>query len=109
MNRNVRLTTFPTDPNWVQGYVREKKFYAKLFDEPSCYGIEEGRVSKLYIVGKASYDWNGFFEQISSEYEDYNFFSCSEAWYEYENEPYICKFKGENGDIIIGWKGVHDK
>lgn len=53
--------------------------------------------------------WSGFFEQISSEYEDYNFFSCSEAWYECENEPYICKFKGDNGDIIIGWKGVHDK
>ena len=56
MNRNIRLTTFPTDTNWVQGYVREKKFYAKLFDDPSCYGIEEGRVSKLYIEGKASYD-----------------------------------------------------
>lgn len=51
--------------------------------------------------------WDGFFEHFNKEYEDYNFYSCSQWWY--EDKKYICKFRGGSGDLIVGWKGVHDK
>ncbi|MFP7445197.1 hypothetical protein SFC50_16030 [Bacillus infantis] len=50
--------------------------------------------------------WDGFFDHFNEEYEDRNFFQCSEYWY--DDKSYICKFKGGRGDLVIGWKGVHD-
>lgn len=53
--------------------------------------------------------WEGFFNYMNQQYEQYNFYSCSQEWYEEDEDPFICKFRGGNGDVIIGWKGVHDK
>lgn len=56
MKRKIELTNFTENSNWVQGIVDEYKFSAKLYDEPSIFGINEGRISKLYIEGNANYD-----------------------------------------------------
>ena len=36
---------------WVRGVYGAIKFTAKVFDIPSVFGINEGRVSKLFISG----------------------------------------------------------
>jgi hypothetical protein len=46
-----------------------------------------------------------FVAELEKEYS-YRFFSCSEAWL--MDPKFICKLKGARGDLIIGWKGVHD-
>lgn len=43
------LTDFPFDSNWVKGTVGDYTFEAKLFDNGSTYGINNGRISKLSI------------------------------------------------------------
>lgn len=45
----AEFTKFNTESNWVDGVVGKYKFQAKLFDEGSSYGINDGRVSKLSI------------------------------------------------------------
>lgn len=45
----AELLSFPFDSNWVSGKVGEYTFEAKLFDTPSCHGINKGRISKLSI------------------------------------------------------------
>jgi hypothetical protein len=49
--------------------------------------------------------WDVFLDHMGEE-EETSFFSCSTAWY--EEEKYICKFKGAKRDMIVGWKGIHD-
>jgi len=48
----AEFTKFSKKDNWVKGIVGDYKFEAKLFDEPSMYGINDGRVSKLSITDK---------------------------------------------------------
>lgn len=43
------FTDFTASSHWVKGQVAEFHFNAKLFDEPSEWGINDGRVSKLSI------------------------------------------------------------
>jgi hypothetical protein len=43
------FTNFGFDSNWVSGTVGGYTFEAKLFDDPSPFGIAKGRVSKLAI------------------------------------------------------------
>ena len=43
------FTFFPHDENWVRGICGAYTFCALLFDEPSRFGINGGRVSKLEI------------------------------------------------------------
>jgi hypothetical protein len=49
----AKFTKFEKDTNWCDGIVGdgeiEYKFQAKLFDNVSTYGINNGRVSKLSI------------------------------------------------------------
>lgn len=51
--------------------------------------------------------WDEFFNHISDQYDDYNLYSCSQDWL--DDKSYTCKFKGADGDVLIGWEGVHDK
>lgn len=46
------FTEFVKGNNWVKGEIGDYTFSAKLFDEGSVYGINEGRVSKLSICKK---------------------------------------------------------
>lgn len=43
------FTKFEKGQNWVHGKVDKYDFEAKLFDEGSTFGINNGRVSKLSI------------------------------------------------------------
>lgn len=38
-----------TKEGWTIGTIGKASFEAKVYDEGSCYGINEGRVSKLFI------------------------------------------------------------
>lgn len=51
--------------------------------------------------------FEGFTEMLDNEF-GYEFFGCSTYWYDANDSKYICKLKGRKGDIIIGWKGIHD-
>jgi len=46
-------------PNGKGGYT-SVKYYAKVYDEPSEFGIEEGRISKLSLTqnGKIVYNYD---------------------------------------------------
>lgn len=52
---NIEITS--TDGgNWVQGTIGGVPFQAKVFVEPSIYGIHKGNVSKLWIKDIVNYD-----------------------------------------------------
>jgi len=42
--------------NWHNGTINGVRFNAKVYDEPSEFGIDNGNVSKLWIEGIANYD-----------------------------------------------------
>ena len=48
----AKFTEFNNKDAWVEGKVGCYEFSAKLFDEGSEFGINEGRVSKLTISNK---------------------------------------------------------
>lgn len=49
--------------------------------------------------------WNGFLNHFKELYPQMALYSCSQYWY--EDDKYICKFRGLKGDLIIGWERVH--
>ena len=49
MEFNLDLGSFRDTTNWISGTIGECKFEAKHFDVGSCYGINDGRVSKLWV------------------------------------------------------------
>lgn len=53
--------------------------------------------------------WEGFVQRFNKEYEkqDYRFYACGKSWY--DDPEYICKLRGQYGDLLIGWFGVHDQ
>lgn len=57
------FTKFEPNTNWCDGKIGPYNFQAKLFDEGSIFGIENGRVSKLFIwdqkVREAKQDFTG--------------------------------------------------
>lgn len=59
--------------------------------------------TKLIVDEKG---WSGFIEHVNGYFVNYELYSCSQDWY--DNSEYICKLRGTNGDVIIGWHGVHD-
>ena len=49
----IVITDFPETSNWIEGKVGQYEFCAKVYDNGSNFGIDEGRVSKLQIYAKA--------------------------------------------------------
>jgi len=45
----IVITNFPATSNWIDGSAGQYKFSAKVFDNGSVYGIDDGRVSKLTV------------------------------------------------------------
>jgi hypothetical protein len=55
---------------WITAIIEGRWVQAKVYDEPSCYGINEGRVSKLCIGKTDKRDRNrDFFEQMDYNYD----------------------------------------
>ena len=48
--------------NWTSGHIGPFRFEVKHFDEPSVFGINEGRISKLWLKPKDG-------SQIAAAYE----------------------------------------
>ncbi len=51
---NIKITR--TDGQWKLGTIDGIKFNAKVYEEPSEFGIHNGNVSKLWIDGVCNYD-----------------------------------------------------
>jgi len=49
---NMTIKQIRVRDNWVEGDYKGYYFQAKLFVFPSDYGINSGRVSKLYVLDK---------------------------------------------------------
>lgn len=47
-----------------------------------------------------------FVDMLEDSYKG-RFYSCSDYWI--SDPKYVCKLKGANRDLIIGWYGVHDR
>lgn len=54
--------------------------------------------SKSYVESEG---YAGFLNSLNAQYPNHNLYQVSTAWY--ENPEYICKAKGRNGDVVIGW------
>lgn len=73
----AEFTEFKNNDNWVEGKVENYKFSAKIFDEGSEFGINEGRVSKLCIADEkdeciVNYDRGWDIEPEEKDMEYYN-------------------------------------
>lgn len=77
----VEFTDFPKDSNWVKGLINggEFEFRAKLFDEDSEFGIDGGRVSKLWVAniwGSCIMNYNGGWDINSKGKYEYDVFQA---------------------------------
>lgn len=62
---------------WITAVIEGRWVQAKVYDEPSCYGINEGRVSKLTIGKTDTRDPNSnFFNQMDYNYDRGLDFKC---------------------------------
>lgn len=67
------FTKFHNSNNWVNGKCENYDFEAKLFDEGSEFGINEGRVSKLTISDNGNWIVNydrGWDIEVKKEHEE---------------------------------------
>lgn len=74
MARNSKQPTVTfsqaSDENgWIKGKVGRYTFSAKVYDEGSEYGINEGRVSKVSVWDKAKRTSEGFFPACILNYD----------------------------------------
>lgn len=103
--KNLKLKKGPDmypNTNWVVGTYEYRtvlyKFNAKIYSEPSVYGIKEGRVSKLWVrneqnnkvvfhyergydIGDESQTERGMLKDLLGFLENY----AVEAWQTFEN------------------------
>jgi len=64
------FTRWENGNNWVSGTIGEWTFSSKLFDEPSTFGINDGRVSKLSIYNdKLRLEKQDFFASAIVNYD----------------------------------------
>lgn len=58
------------ETGWITAVIEGRWIQAKVYDEPSCYGINEGRVSKL-VIGKTNVRNRNenFFDQMCFNYD----------------------------------------
>lgn len=49
MNYQIKETIIKENPLWRTGTIAGCKFEAKVYEEGSKFGIDDGRVSKLFI------------------------------------------------------------
>lgn len=54
----AKFVEFTSADNWVRGTCGDFIFTAKLYDEPSGFGINEGRVSKLSVIASTDMGWS---------------------------------------------------
>jgi len=53
----IGISITKSDGNWVNGLIDNHKFSAKVFGEPSSYGLYNGRISKLEIQKIGGKHW----------------------------------------------------
>jgi hypothetical protein len=64
------LDSYRSETGWVTAIIEGRWVQAKIYNEPSIFGINEGRVSKLYVGKTDIVDSKKiFFEQICYHYD----------------------------------------
>lgn len=64
------LSKHEKETGWITAVIQGRWVQAKVYDKPSTYGVNNGRVSKL-AIGKTD-TWNpnmDFFEQMAFNYD----------------------------------------
>ena len=56
MTKDTGIIITQVDGNWQIGTIDGITFNAKVYDEPSEFGIRNGNVSKLWVKGILNYD-----------------------------------------------------
>ncbi len=66
----MQIITAHDKTGWITAIIEGRWVQAKVYDEPSCYGINEGRVSKL-AIGKTDtrQQHSNFFDQMDYNYD----------------------------------------
>lgn len=49
----MKITIWKLDYPWLEGTIEGYRFQAAVYNEPSEYGINEGRISKLMVWDEA--------------------------------------------------------
>lgn len=64
------LEPHSVETGWITAVIENRWVQAKVYDEPSDYGINNGRVSKLVVGKTANRDpYRNFFEQMCYNYD----------------------------------------
>lgn len=108
-----------TNCNKLKERIKNKKLYSRdldvIQDELKKYGEKyennkkesEEMTDKLMKHDEAVKNvdekgWDGFLEDLQDEFKEHDLYAVSQSWY--ESDEYICKARGERGDVIIGWE-----
>lgn len=66
----MEILTPHDEAGWITARIEGRWVEAKVYDEPSIFGVNEGRVSKLSIGKTATRDRNAdFFDQMDYIYD----------------------------------------
>lgn len=104
----MKIKITHTEGNWQFGTIGGIKFYVQVFDEPSGYGINDGRISRLWIDGMANYDrsWDKTPTTTKAEQrvkELVEYFDKPQQSIDYEKAITEAKDKGELIGVIIAF------
>lgn len=66
----IILEPHDIDTNWITAIIEDRYVVAKVFDEPSTYGINGGRISKLAILKTSTRDCSAdWVSQVDYNYD----------------------------------------
>ena len=94
--KTLKITRPHRHDGWLEGVYDGHKFCAKVYDEPSRFGINGGRTSKLQVLQKGAKNWS--FTKTLYNYDrgiDIDHVIGAELAAELEKLPKV--FRGFNG------------
>ena len=100
MNQDSLFVTMISH-NWIVGTIEDMSFEAKVYDVPSLFGIDYGRVVKLTVYAKRLDQEIIVYERGWEKYPTKNHEDILDAILKYcQNLPPADKWQLENGTII---------
>jgi hypothetical protein len=95
MPMKARIMNPPRDigGGWMEGFIGKYTFQAKVYDEPSTFGINDGRVSKLMV-------WDEVVRQKESNIFTASIINYDRGW---DIEPKTDEAKGILETILKLW------
>jgi hypothetical protein len=76
----MKIISRDDNSGWITAIIDDRWVQAKVYDEPSTFGINDGRVSKLCISKTSTRNpFEGFFAQMDYNYDrGLDFCDCSQ-------------------------------